>query len=295
MRFQLRKFLAPAFVLLLLASFVPAVSAGIDPSVISVSLELDESKTHTLTFLNPENENVDVKLEILGEGIKPFVNVEEPSRTVGPYDNAYFTLTFKGLEVGTFGGFAIVAGEWIPIFLTVHETAETAQASVTTQPAISITQTSAILNASISRKNYLPVDIWFGWRAVGGAWQNTPIQSSYTVSSYSYYLAGLTPGTTYEFKAWISFEGLENSGSVLPFTTLPSPELGTLNVMLISLGDGFTPIPILSDLPFALTTIASGFNLIYVTDSETDEPVDADVTLNFFTLGLWGGGRSSTP
>ncbi|GAJ05718.1 unnamed protein product, partial [marine sediment metagenome] len=70
---------------------------------------------------------------------------------------------------------------------------------------------------------------------------------------------------------------------------LPPPELGELNVMLISLGDGFTPIPVLPGLPFAPTTIAPGLNLIYVTDSETGGPVDADVTLSFFTLGLWGG------
>lgn len=175
----------------LLVSFVSVASAGIEQNNITVSLELGESETRTLTFLNPENENVDVELEIWGE-IKQFVSVDESVKTVGALGEVSFTLTFEGSEAGTFDGIATVAGAWIPIVLTVY-------------------------------------------------------------------------GDT------------------------ASPELGKLNITLISLGDEFDIIPILPDLPFAPTTIASGFNLIYITDSDTGEPVDADVTLNFFTLGLWGG------
>ncbi|GAJ03879.1 unnamed protein product, partial [marine sediment metagenome] len=76
--------------------------------------------------------------------------------------------------------------------------AENAQASVTTEPAISITQTLAILNASITRENCPLVNIWFEWRVVGGTWESTPSEFNYTHSSYSDYLTGLTPGTTYE-------------------------------------------------------------------------------------------------
>lgn len=178
--------LALGFLLL----FVSVASAGIEPSEISVSLELGESETQILTYSNPENENVVVELELWGE-IKQFVSADTMAKTVGALGEVSFTLTFEGSEAGTFEGIATVAGEWIPIVLTVHDTA--------------------------------------------------------------------------------------------------SPELGKLNIMLISLGDGFDVIPILPDLPFAPTTIASGFNLIYVTDSETGGPVDASVALNFFTLGLWGG------
>lgn len=186
----MRKFLVPALGLLLLVSFVPVASAGIAQDEISVSLELGESATRTLTFLNPENEDVDVELEIWGE-IKQFVSVDESVKMVGALGEVSFTLTFEGSEAGAFEGIATVAGEWTPIVLTVYDSA--------------------------------------------------------------------------------------------------SPELGKMNVTLISLGDEFDIIPILPDLPFAPTTIASGFNLIYVTDSETGGPVDASVALNFFTPALWGG------
>jgi hypothetical protein len=95
-------------------------------------------------------------------------------------------------------------------------------AKVTTEPATNITSSSATLNARIEYGVFGSVNIRFEFRMRGATeWLSTPWRESYTESTCSYLLTGLTASTTYEFRAHITYDGFDNLGDVLEFTTQP--------------------------------------------------------------------------
>ncbi len=79
-------------------------------------------------------------------------------------------------------------------------------ARATTQEATLVTESSATLNASIYYGRYDSVTMRFYYRKSGGAWENTPPETV-TSTTYSKEVTGLSSGSTYEFYAYIEFNG----------------------------------------------------------------------------------------
>jgi hypothetical protein len=95
-------------------------------------------------------------------------------------------------------------------------------AKVTTEPATNIASSSATLNARIEYGVFGSVNIRFEFRMRGATeWLSTPWRENYTENTYSYFLAGLTPNSTYQYRAHITYDGFDNLGDVLEFTTKP--------------------------------------------------------------------------
>ncbi len=93
--------------------------------------------------------------------------------------------------------------------------------TITTRSATGITTTGATMNADFAIGSYGSVDVWFQYRVQGGdTWiETTP--ATYTSSgSHSDYATGLSPETTYEFRAVLQYDTEKIYGDVLTFTTL---------------------------------------------------------------------------
>ncbi|MBA7602137.1 hypothetical protein ES703_09223 [subsurface metagenome] len=104
-------------------------------------------------------------------------------------------------------------------------------ASVTTLDATDVTASSAVLWASIDYGGYASVDIAFSYREVGGSWADTGLDTV-TATSYSKGITDLKKETSYEFYAYIEFDGLDDTGATKLFTTtaIVPPEKTTLTV-----------------------------------------------------------------
>jgi len=93
-------------------------------------------------------------------------------------------------------------------------------ATVETKPAESVTDTGAILNASIVSGSASIVERRFDWGNTpdcsGGPWAaNVNVAGS----NFSYQLEDLEPGTTYYFRASVKNNAGWNYGDVMSFTT----------------------------------------------------------------------------
>ena len=92
--------------------------------------------------------------------------------------------------------------------------------TVATNAATSIAQTTAVLNATITNPDNVTVTAkGFQWKATqGGTYAS--VTGTGTGNSYTANLTGLTPNTSYTFKAYITFNGQTVEGSEMTFTTL---------------------------------------------------------------------------
>ena len=90
--------------------------------------------------------------------------------------------------------------------------------TVATNAATSIAQTSATLNGTVTNPDNVTITaMGFVWKAtVGGTY--TPI--NVTGNSLTCNLSGLTPNTSYTYKAFITFNGNTVYGNEITFTTL---------------------------------------------------------------------------
>jgi len=95
--------------------------------------------------------------------------------------------------------------------------------TVQTQSATSITSTSATINGLITNNGGASIDeerfYWGLSSSCSDGWTNSVTSSG---NSFSYPLAGLTPSTTYYFKAWAHNSAGSGNGSVLSFATSAS-------------------------------------------------------------------------
>lgn len=101
-----------------------------------------------------------------------------------------------------------------------EETENLSPPSIYTGTAAEITETSALLTATISYGDYRSVDVGFRWRERGGTWRYVPWYPNFSGPSCGYRLSALSPGTTYEFQALLRYDGREVLGEVRSFTTL---------------------------------------------------------------------------
>ena len=95
--------------------------------------------------------------------------------------------------------------------------------TVTTQAATSVGSGGATLNGNVTSKgDFDPVNARFQYRVVGSAtWLETSLATDVATGTYTFGLTGLTPETTYEFRAKVEYDtDQEVFGDTLEFTTL---------------------------------------------------------------------------
>jgi hypothetical protein len=125
--------------------------------------------------------------------------------------------------------------------------------SVTTNDATIITVSSARLNGNLTSLDSAgSVTVSFEWKVSGGSYTPIDVEVKNSTGTFSVGLTGLTPGTTYYFKAKAVGDGDPVYGAEKSFTTLVSPSVttnaatgigntsATLNGNLTSLGTAST-------------------------------------------------------
>ena len=89
--------------------------------------------------------------------------------------------------------------------------------TVVTDPATNITQTTATMNGTVTNPDNVSVTpMGFEWKEASAIMYNI---ANVTGTSLSYDLNNLTPGTTYSYKAFITYNGLTYYGDEVSFTT----------------------------------------------------------------------------
>ena len=92
--------------------------------------------------------------------------------------------------------------------------------TVATNDATAIAETSATLNATITNPDNVTITAkGFEWKTTTGG-TYAQVTGTGTGNNFTYNLTGLTPNTSYTFKAFITFNGTTVYGSEKTFTTL---------------------------------------------------------------------------
>lgn len=110
--------------------------------------------------------------------------------------------------------------------------------TITTGTATGVGNTSATLNLSYTVGNFPPVDVYFGYKkSDDSAWTYTSPVSRTDDGDYSELLTGLAPGTTYDFKAMLTYSSATLEGSTVQFTMgRASPTVASVPASSISTG-----------------------------------------------------------
>ncbi|WP_255169182.1 ice-binding family protein [Natrononativus amylolyticus] len=167
-----------------------------------------------------------------------------------------FSAEIEGLEPGStyeFRAVAVANGERYEGTIVSFTKAEPGVPSVETQPATDVNGSTATLNGEvIDLGDYDAVDVFFEWRELGAEeWNATEPQTLDEPGAFSAEIAGLEPGSTYEFRAVMVANDERFLGATLSFTKLEPGELevetrpatdvnestATLNGELLALGD----------------------------------------------------------
>ena len=94
-----------------------------------------------------------------------------------------------------------------------------ADPTVATVTATEVLQTTATLNATITNPDNVTITAkGFEWKATSGG-NYTQIAGTGTANSFTAHLTGLTPNTSYTFKAFITFNGTTVYGDEMTFMT----------------------------------------------------------------------------
>ena len=108
--------------------------------------------------------------------------------------------------------------------------------TVTTGPALSVGQSSATLSGTVANPDNVAVSSrGFEWKATAGG-SYTQVTASGDTMNYD--LTGLTPGTNYTYRAFISFGGTTSYGAEVNFTTLEASCDTPTGLHLTAVGDG---------------------------------------------------------
>ena len=100
--------------------------------------------------------------------------------------------------------------------------------SVTTNDATSVATTSATLNGDLTALGTATsVSVSFEWKASGGSYTPIAVRVTDSTGTFSVGLTGLTPGTTYYFKAKADGDGDPVYGAEKSFTALTPPSVTT--------------------------------------------------------------------
>ncbi len=121
--------------------------------------------------------------------------------------------------------------EWVNVTFTTTDTI--IAPIVTTLPATSITQTSAVLNAEITEGNIEILTKGFYYKETANAiWDSIAVEGQTEISVT---LSDLLPQTTYSFKAFITTENALIQGEELTFTTDESSLSNVENTIEVNL------------------------------------------------------------
>ena len=120
------------------------------------------------------------------------------------------------------GGERLDTGDTLTFTTDVKQTG-----SVSTDPASNVSDDSAQLNGELTDLgDFDEADCFFRYRETGAtSWNETTVQTLSSAQTFDETITSLTPETEYEFKAVASFDGEEELGDVLTFTTEEEEEL----------------------------------------------------------------------
>jgi hypothetical protein len=110
----------------------------------------------------------------------------------------------------------------------VQFTTDTVPPSVDTENATNISTTSASLNGDLgSMGTATSVAVFFEWKASGGSYTPVTVGEKDSVGPFSFDLTGLTPGTTYYFRAAADGDGDPVYGGERSLATRAQPSVTT--------------------------------------------------------------------
>ena len=114
------------------------------------------------------------------------------------------------------GGETLDTGSTLTFTTDVKQTG-----SVSTDPASNVGSDSAQLNGELTDLgDFDEADCFFRYRETGAAeWTETTVQTLSSAQTFDETITGLTSETEYEFKAVADFDGEEETGDTLAFTT----------------------------------------------------------------------------
>ncbi|ELZ12651.1 hypothetical protein C479_04622 [Halovivax asiaticus JCM 14624] len=209
-----------------------------------------------------------------------------------------FSAGIEGLEPGStyeFRAVAVTDGTRDEGAIIEFTKAEPGAPIVETQMATEVNGSTAVLNGElIDLGDYDAVDVFFEWRELGtDEWTATETQTLDAPGDFDAEIAGLEPGSTYEFRAVVVANGAREEGTIVSFTkaeagvpsveTQPATEINgstaVLNGELIDLGDFETV-----DVFFEWREL--GADEWITTESQTlDEPGDFSAGIEGLELG----------
>jgi hypothetical protein len=128
---------------------------------------------------------------------------------------------------------------------------------VETRPATNVTATTATLNARIvSTGGAAILERRFDWGIGPGGWTDWTANVVVSGNDFSFNLTGLSPNTTYGFRAWARNSAGWGHGTILTFNTPPPAPV--LSVTPPSLDFGNVTVGTTSDLNFTVTNTGGG-------------------------------------
>ncbi len=96
--------------------------------------------------------------------------------------------------------------------------------TITTGAATDVTRDSATLSMEFTMGDYSPIEVRFSYKkSADAAWSHTEWIAKTADGSHDRSITELSPGTLYDFKATLSFDGEEITGDTLQFTTDEPP------------------------------------------------------------------------
>nr|WP_281098736.1 ice-binding family protein [Halovivax ruber] len=243
------------------------VAIGLDITTLAISCDSDvpDVVTTPATDVNGSTATLNGELTDLGDydDVDVFFEWRElgaddwisttPQTLDGPGD---FDAEIAGLEPGSTYEFRTVGlangerveGATLRIIKTVPGVPE-----VITSPATEVNGSTATLNGELlDLGDYDDVDVFFEWRELGAdEWTATETQMLDSPGEFDAEIAGLEPGSTYEFRAVAVTDDTRDEGAVLSFTkaepgapivetqlaTEVNGSTATINGELLDLGD----------------------------------------------------------
>jgi hypothetical protein len=169
----------------------------------------------------------------------------------------------------------------------------------------SVTYNSAVLRGEItSLGDYSTVEALFEWKEQGGTWQETTRQTLSSLGVFDFSLTGLEPGTTYEFRAVLKYNGetvcsyqmsinslacrtVTSGSQTYNVTTKTNPKITQviINPLDVTAGDSATvSVEINDEQGNPISAVEGEFIL-----DETTTPFDLSLINGTSTNGTWQG------
>jgi len=196
--------------------------------------------TGTATDITTTSATLNGNLTALGTADNITVSFEWGTTSGGPYphttpshskdDAGAFSADLSGLAPGTtYYCIAKAVGDGSDEGDQMSFTTQ-AEPAVTTNHASNLATTSARLNGNLDDLGTATgVDVSFEWKVAGGSYTPIAVGVMDSIETFSAPLSGLTPGTTYYYRAKAVGDGAPQFGTEESFTTLRVPLIANVN------------------------------------------------------------------